>query len=237
MATNMTRRGAFRSLGLAGAAGLLSRSALDTGDAFAATPSCTLTAEQEEGPYYLDLEKIRRDITEGKSGLYLDLRIKVVGSLTCSALADVAVDIWHAAPTGKYSGFASEGTAGLTWLRGVQVTDGDGVARFRTIYPGWYEGRATHIHVKAHVGGRAGTTYSGGTVSHTGQLFFPDTITDQVAKRSPYSARTITRQRNATDRVYTGQHGSGSVLTLTRRRSSTIANGFAARITLGINPA
>jgi CubicO group peptidase (beta-lactamase class C family) len=111
-----------------------------------------------------------------------------------------------------------------------ELTDEDGIAAFRTIYPGWYQGRATHIHLKAHVGG------TGGHVAHTGQMFFYDPTTDKVAKLSPYRSRTITRVRNKADRVYTRQGGSASVLSLTPRKKGSIGSGFVGRVTLGVNP-
>jgi protocatechuate 3,4-dioxygenase beta subunit len=237
-----TRRRVLRDIGGAGLLGaglagtrVLGVSPLAAAPALAA--ACTLTAEQEEGPYYLDLEKIRRTITEGRSGLRLDLKITIVDRTTCKPIEGVAVDIWHCDAIGVYSGFSTEGTKGKTYLRGVQLTDGGGVATFRTIYPGWYQGRATHIHLKAHVGGRSGaTTYSGGHVAHTGQVFFSDTITDQVAKLSPYTGHEGARTRNAVDHVYTQQHGSSAKLGLTRRKAATIKSGFVGAITLGVDP-
>jgi protocatechuate 3,4-dioxygenase beta subunit len=226
----VTRRGALRGLGGAGLglAGLGLFGPKDFEDeAFSATPSCTLVAEQEQGPYYLDLDKVRKNITEGRGGVLLDLRIKIVDSTSCDPLKDVAIDIWHCAANGQYSGFSAEGTSGETFLRGVQLTDADGLAAFRTIYPGWYQGRATHIHLKAHVGGH---------VAHTGQLFFRDATTDRVARLSPYSSRTITRTRNKVDHVYAQERGSRSVLALTARKKGSIRDGFTARITLGVNP-
>jgi protocatechuate 3,4-dioxygenase beta subunit len=234
----ITRRHALRGLAGTGA-GLASARLL--GSPLAASPAlaaaCTLTAEQTEGPYYLDLEKIRKDITEGKSGLRLDLRITIVDSGTCKPIEGVAVDIWHCDAVGVYSGFSAEGTSGKTYLRGVRLTDADGLASFRTIYPGWYRGRATHIHLKAHVGGAAASgKYSGGHVAHTGQLFFSDTTTDKVAKLSPYTRNDTTRTRNAEDQIYTGQHGASGKLHLTRRKAATSKAGFVAPITLAIDP-
>jgi protocatechuate 3,4-dioxygenase beta subunit len=235
----LTRRGALRGLGGAGLGltglGLFGHQHFED-EAFSATPSCTLVAEQEEGPYYLDLEKIRKNITEGKSGVRLDLHVKVVDNTSCEPLSDVAVDIWHAAASGKYSGFSGEGTSGQTFLRGVQLTGEEGIAVFRTIYPGWYRGRATHIHLKAHLGGKAGTRYTGGHVAHTGQMFFSDALTDRVARLAPYSSRTVTRVRNKADHVYTQQGGSGSILSLTARDKRSIRSGFVGRITLGVDP-
>jgi protocatechuate 3,4-dioxygenase beta subunit len=235
----LTRRGALRGLGGAGLGltglGLFGPQQFEE-EALSATPSCTLAAEQEEGPYYLGLERIRTNITDGKSGLRLDLRLKVVDSSSCEPLGNVAVDIWHAAPSGEYSGFSAEGTSEQTFLRGLQLTDKSGIAAFRTIYPGWYEGRATHVHVKVQVGGKAGTRYAGGHVAHTGQMFFSDATTDRVAKLSPYSRRTITRTRNKADHVYTQQGGAGLILSLTARKKGSLRSGVAARITLGVNP-
>jgi protocatechuate 3,4-dioxygenase beta subunit len=202
----------------------------------AATPSCTLFPEATEGPFYLDLDNIRRDVTEGKAGLRLDLRVKVVNASTCKAMEDVAVEIWHADAAGTYSGFSQEGTAGKRYLRGVQLTGQSGVAQFRTIYPGWYQGRAIHIHLKAHVGGRAaGRTYKGGRTAYTGQLFFNDSVSDRVVRLSPYSARSGTRLRNSEDFVYR-EAGSGTLLRLRRRRASTIRTGLIGTITVGIDP-
>jgi protocatechuate 3,4-dioxygenase beta subunit len=201
----------------------------------AATPSCTLSPELTEGPYYLDLDKIRRDITEDRPGLPLDLRVKVVDASTCKAIEDAAVEIWHADAGGTYSGFSQEGTEGKTYLRGVQLTGESGVARFLTVYPGWYAGRAIHIHLKTHLGGRAaGRTFRGGHTVHTGQLFFNDSVSDRVVRLSPYSGRSGARVRNGEDSIY-AEAGSGSLLRLRRRKASTIRKGMIGTITLGVD--
>jgi protocatechuate 3,4-dioxygenase beta subunit len=222
-----TRRGVIRDLTGAGLglAGARLVHGIELGEAEAATPACTLTREQEEGPYYLDLDKIRKNITEGKAGLRLDLRIKVVNSTTCKPIKNVAVDIWHADPSGVYSGFSAEGTKGKTYLRGVQLTGKSGIAAFRTLYPGWYEGRAIHIHLKAHAGGH---------VAHTGQLFFSDAVSDRVVKLSPYNKHAGTRTRNSTDRVYDQQ--GGALVRLRRRKRSSFRKGLIATIVVGIDP-
>jgi protocatechuate 3,4-dioxygenase beta subunit len=191
----------------------------------AASPSCTLTPEVTEGPYYLDLDKVRRNVTEGKHGLRLDLRIKVVDTDSCKPHEDAAVEIWHCDARGTYSGFSQEGTAGKTYLRGTQLTDEKGVAQFRTIYPGWYEGRAIHIHMKVHVGGQ--------TV-HTGQLFFNDSVSDRVVRLSPYSSHHGTRVRNRADQIYRQAGGSGALLRLRRRKASAFRKGLIGTITVGI---
>jgi protocatechuate 3,4-dioxygenase beta subunit len=124
--------------------------------------SCVLAPEQTEGPYYIDGEKLRRNITEGKSGVSLTLRALVVDASTCRPIRGAALDIWHCDAAGAYSGFGA-GATSRTFLRGIQKTDAKGFATFKTIYPGWYPGRTVHIHVKVHLGGN---------VVHTGQLYF-----------------------------------------------------------------
>jgi len=134
-----------------------------------ATAACVLTPEVTEGPYYIDLDKVRGDITEGKDGAPLDLKITVVDASGCTPIKDAAVDVWHCDAGGVYSGFSQASAGGpgggsggsqsptdnLTFLRGTQMTDANGLAEFQTIYPGWYRGRAVHIHMKVHIGGSA----------------------------------------------------------------------------------
>jgi protocatechuate 3,4-dioxygenase beta subunit len=200
-----------------------------------ATPSCTLAREVTEGPYYLDLLTVRRDITEGRPGVPLILRTTVVDSATCQPLANAAVDVWHCDAIGQYSAFTTP--AERTYLRGVQLTDPAGVAEFRSIYPGWYSGRAVHIHLKVHVGGRVtGGAYVGGHVSHTGQLYFDDAVSDQVMRLAPYSAHTGWRLPNLLDLIFWQGAGSG-LLTLQRINPATLADGFVGSAVLGVDPA
>jgi protocatechuate 3,4-dioxygenase beta subunit len=180
-------------------------------DALAAVASasgvCTLTPEQTEGPYYIDDHLLRSDIREDRTGVLLDLRLPVTSSVACGAIRGATVEIWHADALGVYSGFGSG--QGKTFLRGGVKTDSNGVAHFRTIYPGWYQGRTVHIHVKVHVAGN---------VVHTGQLFFRDATTDAVYRRAPYSTRGQRTTRNAQDNIYAG---GGKQSTLGLRRSGS----------------
>ena len=157
------------------------------------TPSCILAPEMTEGPYYIAGETMRRDITEGKSGAILDLTITIVDAARCTPVAAVAVEIWHADASGVYSGFGS-GSGNRTFLRGVQTTDASGNVTFRTIYPGWYQGRATHIHLKAHVAGGV----------HTTQLFFDEALNDAVYKTAAYSGHSGRRTTNNQDGIFSG---------------------------------
>jgi protocatechuate 3,4-dioxygenase beta subunit len=182
--------------------------------------SCVLTPELTEGPYYVDGEKLRRDIAEGKPGVPLLLGLTVVNASTCKLVRNAAVDIWHCDALGVYSGAVAD-NPGTNFLRGIQRTDAKGVARFRTIYPGFYRGRAVHVHVKVHVGG---------SVVHTGQLFFPAAVTNAVYARKPYSTHgTRADTPNAQDAIFRNG-GSKSILALKRSGS-----GYVASIAMGVH--
>jgi protocatechuate 3,4-dioxygenase beta subunit len=142
-----------------------------------------------------------------------------VNASTCRPIKGAAVDIWHADALGVYSGFGS-GSGNRTFMRGIQKTDATGLARFRSVWPGWYPGRTVHIHVKVHVAGN---------VVHTGQLYFPDSVTDKVFRRKPYSRRPKRTTRNANDFVF-AQGGKRSML---RMRKS--GNAYVAAITMGVH--
>jgi protocatechuate 3,4-dioxygenase beta subunit len=103
--------------------------------------TCVLSPEMTEGPYYVEGDKVRRNITEGKPGVPLILRLTVVNVSTCRPIRGAAVDIRHCDAGGVYSGTSVQSTENLTFLRGIQRTDTNGLAIFRTIYPGWYPGR------------------------------------------------------------------------------------------------
>src|SRR5262249_44283949 len=132
---------------------------------------CVMTPAETEGPYYLNLNLLRQDITEGQPGLPTRLLISVVHAADCTPVANATVDVWHANAPGQYSGFANQGTQGQTWLRGVQFTDANGLATFDTIYPGWYMGRTTHIHLKVRPTPQT---------ELTSQLYFPQRLNRRV---------------------------------------------------------
>jgi protocatechuate 3,4-dioxygenase beta subunit len=221
--TKLTRRGSLLGLtgflfGLLGWRAAESEGAGPAGVASGAVP-CVLAPEQTEGPYYIAGEKFRRNITEGRPGVPLLLRLRVVDGSTCRPIQGAAVDIWHADALGVYSGFGS-GSRGRTSMRGIQRTDASGLARFRSVYPGWYRGRTVHIHVKVHVAGN---------VVHTGQLYFPDSLTDRVFRRKPYSRRPHRTTRNADDIVF-AQGGRRSLLKLRKA-----GNAYVGSITMGVH--
>jgi len=181
--------------------------------------TCVLTPELTEGPYYVPNENVRRNITEGRPGTPLELRLTVVNASTCKPIKGAVVDIWHADALGVYSG-AVANNPGTNFMRGVQKTDSAGLALFKTVYPGWYQGRAVHIHVKV---------YLGGNVLHTGQFFFSDALTDTVYQRSPYSTRPSRTTRNADDSIYRNG-GSRSMLRVTK-----LDTGYRGAITMGVH--
>jgi protocatechuate 3,4-dioxygenase beta subunit len=222
----LTRREALAASAVAGTGvglavllrGVPARALAATGTTAAAAPSCVLTPEQTEGPYYIDGALVRRTITERKAGVALDLRLTVVDSSTCSPIAGATVEIWHADALGVYSGFGA-GASSRTFLRGAQRSDAHGLVEFKTLYPGWYRGRTPHIHVKVHVGGQ--------TV-HTGQLYFRDATTRRVYERAPYRSHGEPDTTNAADNIY-GAGGSKSLLALRRR-----GRGYVGRLTMGV---
>ncbi|MEX1659333.1 MULTISPECIES: intradiol ring-cleavage dioxygenase [Streptomyces] len=213
----------------------------DTADTVpvAAAAVCTLTREMTEGPYYLDGQYVRSDITEGKTGFPLELALTVVDDDTCATISNALVEIWHCDALGEYSGYVgnnghNEPDSG-TFLRGGVLTGTGGVARITTVYPGWYRGRCVHIHVKVHVGVTLTSdgSFTGGTELHTGQLFFDETITAKVGARSPYSANTVTRTTLAQDGIYDDGGAASGLLTLTALGSSPSA-GYSGTLTLGV---
>jgi protocatechuate 3,4-dioxygenase beta subunit len=201
------------------------------------TPDCVLTPEQDEGPFYIDLAQVRQDIREGRPGVPLALAVTVVDASTCEPIHNAAVDIWHCDALGLYSGEATEGSQGETFLRGIQLTDKKGQAEFATIYPGQYPGRTTHIHLKVHTGGRQSNgTYSSGHVSHTGQLFTTDQQDTEVFALAPYDRNPAELTPRDADFIYRQQGGSSAVLTLTPTGSSLARDGLEAKVTLGVDP-
>ncbi|MGW0369151.1 intradiol ring-cleavage dioxygenase [Streptomyces coeruleorubidus] len=230
-----------------------------------------LTSETTEGPYYVDADKLRRDVTEDQEGIPLTLRLKVIDSESCKPLANAAVDIWHCNALGVYSGYEAMGSGGgggggggtppsgtptgtptgappdgggggghqeptddERYLRGTWRTDKRGIVEFRTVFPGWYQGRCVHIHTKVHVNGTwTDAGYEGGTTCHTGQLFFDEESVLASAEVEPYSTNTATRTTLDEDTIYPGNGTEGGLLKLQYRKNA-IAKGVVATLTMGV---
>lgn len=224
--TRISRRASLAKLGglLAGAAAaggwkLTEDSSAGPAGVASGAVTCVLAPEPTAGPFFFEGDKVRRNITEGKPGVPLTLRLTVVDVSTCRAIRGALVDVWHCDAAGVYSGASAQGTEDRTFLRGIQRTDAKGVAVFRMIYPGWYRGRTVHIHVQVSLGGN---------VVHTGQLYFPDTLTDAVYRRAPYSRRPNRDPRNPADSIYRNG-GKRSTLKLAKSGS-----GYVGSITMGV---
>lgn len=196
--TTVDRRTLLKSLSLLPVVGLPSvvRAEADAAGLIA-TDVCMLTPQVTEGPFYLDPGLIRADITEGRPGLPMQLRLQVV-TADCTPVAGARVDVWHCDANGVYSGVRNLGggvdATGQTFMRGTQSTDASGVATFQTIYPGWYPGRTTHIHYKVILEDRSVLT---------SQIFFAETVTAGVYGDHPaYAAHGAQRDvMNAEDRI------------------------------------
>jgi protocatechuate 3,4-dioxygenase beta subunit len=174
------------------------------------------TPQQTEGPYFVDNMPNRSDITSDTSdesvqqGVPLKLVINVYDvdgdSGSCIPLKGAQVDIWHANPQGIYSGIQQQGTSGQNFLRGNQVTDDNGTVRFATVYPGWYEGRAIHIHVKVRTFESSNETFE-----WTSQFYLNNSITEQVHTQPPYSDHGQPDMINEQDGIYTGASTDGLI--------------------------
>lgn len=227
----LTRR---QSLKLAGAAGL-ALLAGHAGRPFAAEPAgmCVATPEQTEGPYFVD-EKlnrsdIRSDPVDGSvregTPLALNLVIATVGGGRCTPLPGAMIDIWHCDVAGAYSDTRDSqfDTRGRKFLRGYQIADANGSVRFTTIYPGWYEGRAVHIHFKVR-----GTTAQKRGYEFTSQFYFDDAFSDRVFTREPYVKRGRRAVRNERDGLFR-DGGKNLILPVSENGA-----GYAGRFNVGI---
>ncbi|WP_128435481.1 intradiol ring-cleavage dioxygenase [Streptomyces cyaneus] len=215
--------------------------------------SCmTLMSSVTEGPYYLDNALVRKDITEGKSGVPLTLRLTVVDATDgCTPVSGAAVEIWHCDAWGYYSGYTTANPGGSapaesedgstandnTYLRGYQIANANGVVKFETIFPGWYTPRTCHIHLKVHTGGqKEDGTYEGGKVNYTGQLFFADDIAEEIFTLEPYSKHSGSYTTLDNDMVYDGGGASSGLLTLKAVHKKDPSKGYKGFLTLGVDP-
>jgi len=195
-----------------------------------AVPGCTLTPSQAEGPFYLDDDLVRVDVTEGRPGAPLALVLTIVSADGCVPLPDAAVDLWQTDAEGVYSGFDQDnGTdavdaTGETFCRGTQITDASGVVTFQTIVPGWYEGRVPHLHLKVRPDdSREATT----------QLYFPAPLIDSAYTEDPYASRGSDPTSVADDAVLNGDADKMDELTLAASGDPD-GTGYSADYTIAI---
>ena len=198
-------------------------------------PSCVVRPALTEGPYFVDEKLSRSDIRSDPStnavkpgiALALTFLVSKVSGTSCVALASANVDVWHCDALGVYSDATDPtfgSTKGTKFLRGYQTTDANGTANFTTIWPGWYQGRAVHIHFKIRA-----TAANGQVSDFTSQLFFDEAMNDQIFALSPYSQKGgAGRLRNEADGIF---QGSGGKLTLAPTKT---ADGYAATFDIGL---
>jgi len=199
-----------------------------------ASTTCVVRPEQTEGPYYVDTGLDRSDIREEREGVPLDLtfnvsRVDEGDASACGPLAGAVVDVWHCDAAGEYSGVEDNAagdfdTRGETFLRGYQLTDENGTARFTTIYPGWYQGRAVHIHFTIRDSPESQQGYE-----FTSQLYFDDALTDEVQSQGPYAEKGQRDLRNREDGIYQGG-GDELLLDLTEN-----GEGYAATFDIALD--
>lgn len=230
--SGLTRRQALTAAGTLGAGAALAGSGVlgkfggemeeDLIPGVAEAATCVLTPSMTEGPYFVDELLERSDIRAGQSGVPLKLTINVFNADdSCDPYSGAIVDIWQCNAQGSYSDVSASGngnTAGQTWLRGLQQTNANGQVRFTTIYPGWYQGRTIHIHLKVRTFSGESTTYNFNT-----QLFFSESITNQVLGNVAAYSRSQTRSTtNSNDGIFdadmivplSGSYGEGYVGTI-----------------------
>jgi protocatechuate 3,4-dioxygenase beta subunit len=179
------------------------------------------TPQETQGPYFVDNMPNRSDITSDtttgsvQEGIPLRLVINVYdvdgdgsegGERSCIPLRGALVDIWHANPQGIYSGIQQQGTLGQNFLRGNQVTNENGTVQFTTIYPGWYEGRAIHIHIKVRTPEGSNENFE-----WTSQFYLNDSLNEQVHTQPPYSDHGQPDITNQEDIIFTGPSIDGLI--------------------------
>jgi len=225
----LTRRAALGALSAAGAGLAVACGDSPTSPSETAagttttTPStnaaCAVTPTETAGPYPSRGDFFRSDIREGKQGTLLTLTIKVVNvNGACAAVPSADVEIWHCDVAGDYSQYGSQTAA--TFLRGIQTTNASGEVTFVTIYPGWYQGRATHIHAEVTINGRS--------VKVT-QMAFPESINNTVHTSGVYASRGSNPTSNAGDGIFADSLASELVTP-----SGSPSNGYSANFQIGI---
>jgi len=226
----LSRRSAFGAIGAAAAAvaaacgdSQTSPSAVATSGTTTTTSTnatCAVTPTETAGPYPSRTDMFRSDIRENRSGTPLTLTLKVVNvNNACAAVAGVDVEIWHCDAAGDYSQYGSQTAA--TFLRGIQTTNAAGEVTFTTIYPGWYQGRATHIHAEV--------TMSGRSIKVT-QMAFPESVNNTVHATGVYASRGTNPMNNLSDGIFTDSLASELVTP-----SGSPSSGYAATFQVGVS--
>ncbi|KAG9569634.1 aromatic compound dioxygenase, partial [Aureobasidium melanogenum] len=209
--------------------------------------SCILVPEVTQGPYYVEGEYIRKNITEDQEGVPLTIDIQVIDVNTCEPVPDVYIDYWHCNATGQYSGIVASGngdssdTANVntTFLRGIAETDTEGVATFESIIPGHYTSRANHVHIITHTNTTlyVNGTMSPGSIQHVGQLFFDMSLLEQVEATYPYNTNTQDWTTNSEDSILAEETATDGVDPVVEYilLGEDISDGVLAWISMGVD--
>ena len=226
-ARQLSRRAAFGAIGAAAAAVAVAcgesptgPSSTSTGGATSTNANCAVTPTETIGPYPSRTDMFRSDVRENRQGIPLTLTIKVVNvTSACAAVAGADVEIWHVDAAGDYSQYGSQTAA--TFLRGIQTTNASGEVTFTTIYPGWYQGRATHIHVEVTMGGRS---------IKVSQMAFPESINNTVHTSGVYASRGTNPMSNQSDGIFADSLSSELV-----SPSGSPSGGYTATFQIGVS--
>ena len=239
-----SRRELIRLFGAAAAAALIGckhrrprvgdPNSISPSQAFAAElPACVARPAQTEGPYFVDEKLNRSDIRlepgDGslKPGVPLRLAFQVsrIEERSCNPLVGAIVDVWHCDAMGIYSDVRDAGfdTRGKKFLRGYQVSNSSGLAEFMTIYPGWYSGRAVHIHFKIRT-----SPGSGRGQEFTSQIYFDETLTDKIHSQLPYTKKGRRNTMNDADAIFR-DGGTKLIPALSRD-----GEGYSAKFAIGL---
>ena len=199
-------------------------------------PECVVRPQQTEGPYFVDTQLERSDLRSDPGSkvvqpgmpLRVSFQVSRLRADRCDPMRDVQVELWQCNAQGVYSGVRDPhfDTTGQRFLRGYQITDGKGVARFLTIYPGWYPGRTVHIHCMIRTGASGSRREE-----FTSQLYFDDTLSDNVFSRPPYVARGPRPVRNSQDGVY--RRGGSRLMLPISEQDGELAGSFSVGLVDG----
>ena len=197
---------------------------------------CIVSPEQTEGPFFVDEKLNRSDLRVDPSNnsvspgvpLKLTLFVSQIKNNVCTPLPAATVDVWHCDALGSYSDVRENAsragdTRGRKFLRGYQMSDQQGKVEFKTIYPGWYQGRTVHVHYNIRTDPRS-------ELGHelTSQLYFDEAITDAVHAQAPYVSKGQRDTTNSNDGIF---RRGGKDLMLTLRKE---ADGYAAAYKVGL---
>ncbi len=206
--------------------------------AVALVPACILAPAAIPGPYYFDPKLHRADITEGHPGVPLRLRFNVLDAANCTPISGARIDVWQTRADGYYSGYPGQGdkrnvdTSGDTFMRGTQVADARGEAWFRTVYPGWYEGRTVHVHFKIFIDDRT---------MLTGQMYFPDALSQYIfANVGAYRRKVVRNVFNTNDEFAlrdTTRGGYCDIKEETDHYRATLVVGVSRTVVTALNDA